>query len=506
MKELLCAKVARANDQYTIRSLGIPERDLILRVARSAMDILTEGYDVSAPCIVCGHGNNGADGIALAILLREIGSKATIVYTGKQNADGKPDTDAMSVSCKEFYEQAVKAGIPILSHALPAKASVLVDAIFGIGLRGEISEDICRVIDAMNQAGVPILAIDIPSGVYADTGETAQTAVCATQTMTVQSDKPGLHIYPGAEHAGKITVANAGIEPAPDSPAPLFYSLEQSDMTALLPTRPARSHKGTFGRALLITGSECMAGAAYMAAMGAFRSGAGLVEIFTPEQNRIVLQQLVPEAILTCYSSAKDVTPMLNASIARADAIVLGCGLGRSESALQAVEYTLKTAKVPLVLDADALNIVAERPELLKALDKTQKVQTVMTPHAAEAARLLGCCIADVTEHVYKAEQALTEKYGTNVLLKDAHSLICAHDGSVCFVNPTGSTALSTAGSGDILAGMMGGLAAAKTNAQPMHTIAALAAYLHGLAGQRAEQSVGARAAMARDILNGLIN
>ncbi len=506
MKELLCAKAAHANDHYTIHSLGIPERELILRVASKAMDILTEGYDLSAPCLVCGHGNNGADGFALALLLHEIGCKATIVYTGKQKADGQPDTGAMSVSCKEFYGQAVKAGIPVLCNALPSKASVMVDAIFGIGLHGEISEDICRIIDAMNQSRVPILSIDIPSGVYADTGETAQTAICATETMTVQCDKPGLHIYPGTDHAGRITVADVGIENCPDSPAPSVFALEQSDISALLPLRPTRAHKGTFGRVLVIAGSDGMAGAAYMAAMGAFRSGAGLVEIFTPEQNRIILQQLIPEAILTCYASGQDLSLALSAAIARANAIVLGCGIGQGELARKAVALTLTNAKVPLIIDADALNLVAAQPALLQNLDVGQKARTVMTPHAAEAARLLGISIEQIVNHVYASAQALVAQYGTSVLLKDAHSLICAHDGSACYVNLTGSTALSTAGSGDILAGVMGGLSAAKTNVQPMHVAAGLAAYLHGLAGQRAEQAVGARAAMARDILQGLID
>lgn len=506
MKELLCANTARINDHYTIHSLGIPERELILRVASKVMDILTSDYDISAPCLVCGHGNNGADGFALALLLHEIGCKATIVYTGKQKADGQPDTGAMSVSCKEFYGQAVKAGIPVLCNALPEKASVMVDAIFGIGLRGEILQQTCTVIDAMNQSRVPILSIDIPSGVYADTGETAQTAVCAVQTMTVQSDKPGLHVYPGAAHAGKVTVADVGIEKSPDAPTSLLYCLEQSDICTLLPPRPARSHKGSFGRVLAITGSDGMAGAAYMVAMGAFRSGAGLVEIFTPEQNRIILQQLIPEAILTCYASDQDLPYALNAAIARADAIVLGCGIGQGELSQKAVALTLANAKVPLVIDADALNLIAAQPTLLQNLDAAQKAQTVLTPHAAEAARLLNVSIEQIVNHVYASAQALVAQYGTNVLLKDAHSLICAHDGSVAFVNPTGSTALSTAGSGDILAGVIGGLAAAKTNAQPMSTTAALAAYLHGFAGQRAEQTVGARAAMARDILSGLIN
>lgn len=506
MKHLLSARSARANDHYTINTVGIGEQDLILRVARYAMDILTEGYDLGAPCIVCGHGNNGADGLALACLLHKIGGKVTVVYAGKLTQDAHPDEGAMSASCKVFYEQAVKEGVPILCHTLPEKASVLVDAIFGIGLRGKIPEDVCRIIDAMNQSGTPILAIDIPSGVYADTGEIAQTAVCAAQTVTVQSDKPGLNIYPGAMHAGKITVADVRIEPAPDCPAPLFYALEQEDLVDLLPTRPDRSHKGTFGRVLLITGSVGMAGAAYMAAMGAFRSGVGLVEIFTHEQNRTILQQLIPEAILSCYTDAEHLTAVLDASVARADAIVLGCGLGRSELSQKAVELTLASANAPLVLDADALNIIAARPDLLKHLDSAQKAQTVMTPHAAEAARLLGCSVDDVSDHVCSTAQALTEQYGTCVLLKDAHSLIYAHDAGTRYVNLVGSTALSTAGSGDILAGVIGGLAAAKTNKQPMHVTAALAAYLHGLAGQRAEQSVGARAAMARDILNGLLN
>ena len=507
MKHLLSARSARANDHYTINTVGIGEQELILRVAHSAMDTLVQGgYDISAPCIVCGHGNNGADGLALAILLDRIGCSVTVVYAGKQNANDEPDADAMSASCKVFYEQAVKEGVPILCHTLPEKTSVLVDAIFGIGLHGRIDPVICDLIEAMNQSSAPILAIDIPSGVYADTGETAQIAVCAAQTVTVQSDKPGLNIYPGAMHAGKITVADVGIEPAPDCPAPLFYALEQEDLVDLLPTRPDRSHKGTFGRVLLITGSVGMAGAAYMAAMGAFRSGAGLVEIFTHEQNRTILQQLIPEAILSCYTDAEQLTPTLGASISRADAIVLGCGLGRSELSQKAVERTLASANAPLVLDADALNIIAARPDLLKHLDSAQKAQTVMTPHAAEAARLLGCSVDDVSDHACSTAQALTEQYGTCVLLKDAHSLIYAHDAGTRYVNLVGSTALSTAGSGDILAGVIGGLAAAKTNKQPMHVTAALAAYLHGLAGQRAEQSVGARAAMARDILNGLLN
>lgn len=506
MKPLLCAKAARTNDHYTMHSLGVGEHELILRVAHCALDALQEGeYDTSAPCIVCGHGNNGADGMALATLLWQIGCRVTIVYTGKTDADGKPDADAMSAQCKIFYQKALTSGIPVLVNALPERATVFVDAIFGIGLRGEIDAHVCRVIEAINERGVPVLAIDIPSGVYADTGNTAQIAVCATQTLSVQSDKIGLSVYPGAGHAGTVTLADVGIVQDPDAPPIACFSIEDSDLPFLMPPRPARSHKGTYGRVLVIGGSPCMAGAAYFAAMGAFRAGAGLVEIFTPEQNRTVLQTLIPEAILCCYQAEEDLVPLLKGAIGRADAVVMGCGIGCSDAAKAAVSTALDTISVPLVLDADALNVIAKHPELLKNIPPEQKKQTVMTPHAAEAARLLGAFagIDAVTEHILATAQSLYEQFEINVLLKDAHSVIHTCDG-ICFVNSIGSTALSTAGSGDVLAGVIAGLAASKTNPMPMGKTAALGAYLHAKAGVRAEQAVGAHAAMARDILNGL--
>lgn len=506
MKPLLCAKAARANDHYTMHSLGVGEHELILRVAHSALDTLQEGgYDTSAPCVVCGHGNNGADGMALATLLKQIGSRVTIVYVGKTDANGHPDADAMSEQCRVFYQEALENGIPVLTGTLPEQVTVFVDAIFGIGLRGEIDLRICQVINAINERGVPVLAIDIPSGVYTDTGETAQLAVRATQTLSVQTDKIGLFVSPGALHAGTVTLADVGIAQDPTAPQAFCYALEDCDIPSLMPDRPARSHKGTYGRVLVIAGSVNMAGAAYFAAMGAFRAGAGLVEIFTPEQNRTVLQTLLPEAILCCYQTEQELVPLLREAIVRADAVVMGCGIGCSDTAKAVVSTALAHIRVPLVLDADALNVIAKQPELLKDVHPEQKKRTVMTPHAAEAARLLGTPtkIDAVTEHVYATAQSLCAQFEVNVLLKDAHSVIRTCDGT-CFVNTFGSTALSTAGSGDVLAGVIAGLAASKTNQMPMGKTAALGAYLHAKAGVRAEQAVGARAAMARDILNGL--
>ena len=257
---------------------------------------------------------------------------------------------------------------------------------------------------------------------------------------------------------------------------------------------------------LIVAGTPGMAGAAYLAAMAAYRAGAGLVEILTTSKNRIVLQQLIPEAIVTCYTDMRSLKKALKDATFRANAIVLGCGLGRSKASAYSVSYVLRNALVPVVVDADALNIIAKNPALLKRVSKSQKLQTVITPHPVEAARLLGkkTAGADVLKNLTAAADQLCDKYQVNVLLKDAHTLICSHDKATRYVNLSGSTALAGAGSGDVLAGYIGGLCAAKAPEQPVVTTAALAAYLHGKAGEKAEATVGAQAAMARDILNAL--
>jgi NAD(P)H-hydrate epimerase len=249
-----------------------------------------------------------------------------------------------------------------------------------------------------------------------------------------------------------------------------------------------------------------MAGAVYLAAMAAYRAGAGLVEILTHTKNRTILQQLVPEAVLSCYADKSQLKKAIKISVGKADAIVLGCGAGRSKLSSLAVKYVLNNAKVPCVVDADALNVIANKQGLLKGVSKKQKPQVIITPHPVEAARLLDKkASADrVLANVVLAAEQLCDKYKVNVLLKDARTLILSHDKNTRYINLSGSTALAGAGSGDILAGYIGGLCAAETNTQPVATTAALAAYLHGKAGERAEETVGARAAMARDILQEL--
>ncbi len=509
MKVILTAEAAKANDLYTIHTCQIPEPRLIRFAAYAVLDALqTGGYDLRRPLVLCGSGNNGADGFSLACMLKEDGADVKVLYLGKLDGQYTPLTASMSEQCFLHYQKALAAEIPILS-TLPDQVhfSVYVDAVYGTGMHGAIrSSGVCEAFDRINAGSTPVVAIDLPSGVDCTTGAADAHTLRAVQTVTVQHDKAGLLLYPGAAYAGKITVVDIGIQSDPDYRDSLLYAMDDSDLETLLPVRPARSNKGTFGRVLVVGGAPGMAGAVYLAAMAAYRAGAGLVEILTHADNRIILQQLIPEAIMTCYDDTDTLRNALSASLQCADAVVLGCGLGRCALAEQCVTYVLQNVNVPLVVDADALNIVSTTPALLKSIKSSQKQRTVITPHPAEAARLLGkpTDIQSVLSDVMQAAELLCDNYGVNVLLKDARTLICSYDNKNRYINLSGSTALAGAGSGDILAGLIGGLCAAKTNNLPMAKTAALAAYLHGRAGEAAEHKVGAHAAMARDILDGL--
>ena len=532
MKTILTAQAAKAADVYTVANCNTSDEQLINFAANAVLRTLrTEGYDLRSPLVLCGSGNNGADGFELAYLLKETGADANILYLGalyekpspakgkaQKNAAlaseidpaliGTPKTDAMSAQCALHYQKALDAGIPVVTE-LPEELdfSVFIDAVYGTGMHTTIKDKrVCNAFDAINQTEIPVVAIDIPSGVSCDTGIVDSHTLCAAHTVTMQQYKAGLVLYPGAEYSGKITVADIGLVNDPTCTAPILQAVQSEDVEALLPPRPTRSNKGTFGRVLIVAGSPGMTGAAYLAAMAAYRAGAGLVEILTHTKNRVVMQQLIPEAVLTCYHDLPQLKKTIKTCLCRADAIVLGCGLGKSSLASYSVKYLLKKATVPIVIDADALNIIAKKPALLTRVGKTQKPQVLITPHPLEAARLLGKKATSdaILGNTVSAADQLCDKYKVNVLLKDAHTLICSHDKNTRYVNLSGSTALAGAGSGDILAGYIGGLCAAKTNKQPVVTTAALAAYLHGKAGEAAEQKVGARAAMARDVLDAL--
>ena len=272
-------------------------------------------------------------------------------------------------------------------------------------------------------------------------------------------------------------------------------SLCQNDIKALLPHRPEISHKYTFGRVVAVCGSEGMCGAAYLCAKAAYRTGCGLVEIVTPEQNRIPLQSSLPEAIVTCYDSADPDKSVIRAAVRRADTVVVGCGLGTSLTSIKVLDTVLQTATSPLVIDADALNIIAADA----AFWDTLKVPTVITPHMGEMSRLTGMSVDTIQNSIATVAKDFATDHNITCLLKHHKTVIS--DGESAYINRFGNSGMATGGSGDVLAGIIASLLAQQKSADELCRTAALGALIHSLAGDLAAERLGEYSVMASDII-----
>lgn len=500
-----------------------PSRILMYRAARACADAIQRILTASpvtdgTVAVLCGGGNNGGDGILCARLLCEDGIPAVIV-------PAFTDGDRLSAECAFRYDEARGAGVPVLSaQDFTAKTAgvtadvpayrMIVDALFGIGLTREPMGQYALLIDAANRYAaahrIPTVAIDIASGIFADTGAVGTHTFCASHTLAISHIKRGHLFYPGASYSGEVSVLDIGIPDdilrREDGDFPV-YMLDDTDVRRLLPCRRPDSNKGSNGRILIAAGTKNMCGAAYLSARAAYRSGAGLVEIFTCEDNRIPLQMLLPEAILTTYraddpASACD---LLRASMARADAVVIGPGLGMSDTAAALVKTVLAEAAVPTVLDADALNLVAahagERWLALRADAPSARVlpPLMLTPHPGELSRLTGRPIGDCLADLIGTASRFAQAHGVTVNAKNTRSVIT--DGRRAFINPTGTSALAKGGSGDVLSGITATLAAQGCDAL---TAAVLAAYLHGRAAEVVSAQMGTRSPLASEICDAL--
>ncbi|MBO5415886.1 MAG: NAD(P)H-hydrate dehydratase [Clostridia bacterium] len=275
------------------------------------------------------------------------------------------------------------------------------------------------------------------------------------------------------------------------------FSYTEADLAAL-PHRPERSNKGSFGRVLCVCGSYGMAGAAYLCALGAYRAGAGLVEIFTPEENRIILQTLLPEAVLTVYDKDSPDTDSLAERLAASDSVAVGCGLGKSKTALTLLKAVLKSTQTTTVIDADALNLISEHPFLLKYAKGH-----IVTPHAGEMSRLTGLSIEEILKDTARAAQEFAENNSLICVLKD-HNTVVSDGTDKIYLNRSGNSGMATGGSGDVLAGVIASLLAQRHLSLSPLEAASFGVYIHGLAGDRAANTLGEYAVMARDIANNI--
>ncbi len=481
-------------DHYTIETIGIPSLVLMERAALAVVcEIERLVNKDSRIWVLCGNGNNGGDGIAIARLLQLKGYEPFAILAGKR--------ENATRETKIQFEIAKKVGVHLVDYAdfTFGKCDLLVDALFGVGLNREVLGSYRELMDQVIASKPPrTVAVDIPSGIHADSGQIMGIAFRADVTVTFGWEKLGTMLYPGKEYSGRVVVVDIGFpEQSLRSINPGFFTFEGED-SKIIPLRPAYSNKGSFGKVLVVAGSRNMSGAAYLSALGAYRTGAGLVKIFTVEENRTILQSGLPEAIIATFdpkeaqSGTETFQELLRRQCEWASVIVLGPGLGREPYVKNLVEEVLTNAYVPIILDADGLGAVADNPDLTGYF--TENI--IVTPHLGEMARLTGSSIEAIKKNLIAAAREYADRFGITCVLKDAVTIGALKDQRT-YVNSSGNSSMAKAGTGDVLTGIIAGLLALGLEESDA---AALGVWLHGRAGDAVQKRYGSYSLLASQL------
>ncbi len=506
MMKIITSAQMQVLDHRVITEARIPGTTLMERAGAGVAACLEEEFGPvrgKTVCIICGKGNNGGDGLVVARLLRQRQAKVKVLAMAPVS-DLSRDAATMY---RRYTRVAGRTSIrPIVSkdlvRALLRDSDVIIDALFGTGLSSEIIGLYADVIDVINEAGRPVVAVDLPSGLHADTGRVLGHAVQADLTVTFGLPKLGCYLRDGIDLTGTLRIVDIGIPPSYiDEVDARTTLMTESFVRTSLPSRTASSHKGTFGHAGLIAGSVGKTGAAAMAAQAALRVGTGLVTVAIPSGLNEVLESKLLEAMTVpmpgtkARTFARSAYDRLTAFITARTAVGLGPGLTTHPETVELVQALVKTMHRPAVLDADALNALAGRASLLTEC----KTPPIITPHPGEMARLE----PDATPQSVNADRIGTasrfaRERGVFVVLKGARTVVARPDGAVALC-PTGNSGMATGGTGDVLTGMMVGLLA---QGLPSWEAACVATYLHGFAGDLAATALGQAGLIAGDVID----
>ena len=503
---ILNAAQMREADRYTIEDIGIPSLVLMENAGRQVVAAIEAAYEERLDgrvAVLCGRGNNGGDGFVVARTLLQRGIDAAVFVIGtvaeirgdaRLNLDilGRLGVTVVEVDDEQSWE---------LHFSEISQCSLIVDAIFGTGLKSALVGMMETVVADVNAAGIPVVSIDLPSGLSADTSHLIGDCIDASMTVTLGAPKLPLVLPPAEVHAGDVVIADIGI------PYDVIDALEGPHIELLTPEqvreavepRTPDSHKGDFGRVTIIAGSRGKTGAAHLAAMGCLKSGAGLVTVATPASCLPIVASMAPELMTEPLAEAKDGTVTAHAIERvlelRHDVIACGPGIGRGAGVADFVRALVERADVPLVLDADAITAFADDPARLAGREDRD---VIITPHPGEMARLIGATVDQVQSNRIAVATEFASTHHVYVVLKGHRTIIATPEGHV-FINPTGNAGLATGGTGDVLTGMIAAWLAQLLDAE---AACRLAVFLHGAAGDLAEEAEGQVAMTATDVLS----
>ncbi|WP_248403872.1 NAD(P)H-hydrate dehydratase [Butyrivibrio fibrisolvens] len=531
MQYLVTAKEMKTCDRNTSEHFGVPSIVLMERAALAVAARIGEwkramhtsrAFNV---LIVAGHGGNGGDGIAIGRILYQHGYRVQIALV--DDKDSNPDT-ASQKKCAEAYNIPMDTFSNVRATKSQMEWDIIVDAVLGIGCTKDVEGEYVEAIMYINECkklkdeSTLVVAVDIPSGIDTDTGSVHLLAVKADLTVTFNFAKMGQLLYPGTEYCGQLFVEDVGITVdgfLGNLPEYFFFDEGPED---LLPRRVGYGNKGTFGKVLVIAGSDKVTGACLLCSKSAFHTGAGMVKVFTTPANVEAIKSSIPEAMFDSYanietdSNIDKIRDILIENMKWASAIVIGPGIGTGMVAKAILSIVLEHYDKFLVADADAITLIAQDrhiSELARAYSDSKDKQLVITPHVAEFARLYNAAfgderpepvtVYDVKENMLKWPLALSEYYNCVVICKDARSVVAGAGKRQMYVNISGNSGMATAGSGDVLAGIIGALSSRKLGA---FQTACIGTFIHGLAGNRAASRVGEYYMTASDIIKELAN
>lgn len=485
-------------DKVTIERYGVPSLVLMERAALSvAKHIIPLG--VKNLIILVGPGNNGGDGVAVGRILKNNGFNIKVFQLF-------PD-DKLSNDCKKQLEIAEKYGISLFKRYPTKKelseAEVIVDALFGTGLKKKIEGDLAKLINLINSLNKTVIAVDIPSGVSSDSGEILGIAIKASLTVTFGLPKRGHLLFPGREFVGKLFIEDIGFPKELTESEGLKVSLINKEFVcSLIPPRPLYSHKGTYGHVLVIAGSVGKTGAALMCSKSALRAGSGLVTMAVPAALKVVFQSKVLEEMILPLPSntqtlSKDAIRKIEEFVnEKADVVAFGPGVGVNDDTEEILKFLLKHCNIPIVIDADGITLLSNKKGLLNGT----KANVVLTPHPGELSRLIKIPVKEIEKNRIEITQNVAKDLNTVLVLKGVPTIISEPGGNT-FINTTGNPGMATGGTGDVLTGII-----ASFIGQGLNTFHASVAgvYIHGLSGNLAAKYRGKHGLIAGDLIDNL--